>query len=175
MVGTVVRVLALAAFATKFAAAAPAPALVTVLVPFGALTFPISATIAGVNSLGQTTYIISEGEVVSSTPEALTVTLVEGSDYMSYTVDVSSVGNVGAACGLIDKNGTAVCTEAADGKTATVTNTFTGSWVLDVASTAAPGGSTSAPAPTQTANSSQGTAASTLGVLLGLALAYYLA
>ncbi|KAJ7461621.1 hypothetical protein FB451DRAFT_1181342 [Mycena latifolia] len=191
MVKSLVQILALAVVTTQFAAASPAPALVTVAVPFDADRDPISGTIAGIDSLGRTTYILPITTVESNTPFDATVTLVEGSDYLSLTVDVAAqslTAPFGAACGL--KDGAAVCTEVFAGAlTTTETISAPSSLVIDVAQTAAPAssmpsagsspptgsGSSSAPVPSQTTNSSQKTAHSILGALVGLALAYQLA
>ncbi|KAJ7461629.1 hypothetical protein FB451DRAFT_1404859 [Mycena latifolia] len=170
MVDTVFRILALAAATMQFVAASPTPALLTVVAPFSPDSSPVSGTIVGVNSLGQTTYILSESTVESNMPLAATVTLIEGSDYMSYTLalpDLDATLTLGAACGI--KDGVAVCTEAVNGVMSTETISAPGSWVIDVVATATPtaggGGSSSAPAPTQTL---KGSAPRTVAVGFGV-------
>ncbi|KAJ7461611.1 hypothetical protein FB451DRAFT_1268703 [Mycena latifolia] len=165
MVGTMFKILALAAATLQFVAASPAPALVTIVAPaeLGGESTALSGVIAGVNSLSQTTYIVSESTVVDSTPVAATVTVVEGSDYMSYTAVLAAASTslaVGGACTL--KDGTAICTEAdSDGTVTTETLKHPGSWILDV--------------PTSTPkNSAQRTGTSIVGALVGLTMAYYL-
>ncbi|KAJ7468040.1 hypothetical protein FB451DRAFT_1560559 [Mycena latifolia] len=187
MVGTVVQILALGVFAMQFATASPAPALVTVVAPPIAEgnDTPYPGSIAGVDSLGRTTYVLSDSMMGSDTLVVVTATLVEGSDYMSYTVSlpedlVPESVPLGAECGL--GGGTGVCT----GASATITMSALGSWIIDVPQTVAPGssaptvpptgsGTSSAPAPTQTQNSSQKTSKSIFGALVGLALAFQLA
>ncbi|KAJ7461642.1 hypothetical protein FB451DRAFT_1181365 [Mycena latifolia] len=153
--------------ASRSAAASPAPALALLIIvaPFGPDSSPLSGTIAGVNSLGQTTFIVSDSTVESNAPLIVTgslttraaiiklaVTFVGGSDYLSYILALpGGTATLGAACGLTD--GAAVCTEALNGAVKTrETISAPGPLVDDVAPTAAPtasgGGGSSAPAPT---------------------------
>ncbi|KAJ7461615.1 hypothetical protein FB451DRAFT_1181336 [Mycena latifolia] len=112
MVGTMFKVLALAAATLQFVAASPAPALVTIVVPAGLAgeSTALSGVIAGVNSLSQTTYIVSASTVIDSTPVAATVslnpsatpvTVVEGSDYVSYTAVLAEPSTTLGAVGGI--------------------------------------------------------------------------
>ncbi|KAJ7461647.1 hypothetical protein FB451DRAFT_1562896 [Mycena latifolia] len=137
MVGTFVQILALAAFGTQFAAALPAPALVTVVAPFSPQTSILFGEIAGVDTtLGHTTYIVSDTTTLeNSTPVVATVTLVEGSDYLSYTVDVPEASTTAAFGGdCLLRGGAAIC----GGNAATISSP--GSWVIEVAQSLGPGG-----------------------------------
>ncbi|KAJ7773004.1 hypothetical protein DFH07DRAFT_802204 [Mycena maculata] len=157
MVGTVLRILALAAFATQFSVVTAAPAAVTAVVPSGLFDIfdPVSTTlpaeILGVDSQGHTTYAVDLDQTEINGPStfafitgridplhdsklihpivSLTTislgTLVEGSDYVSYTVSATSnvvpgEGNFigGIQCDL--QSGTAVC-EVPGSQTATTT------------------------------------------------------
>ncbi|KAJ7448498.1 hypothetical protein FB451DRAFT_1411245 [Mycena latifolia] len=111
MVGTIVQMLALAALAIQFAIASPAPALITIVAPPGdpGIHTPLPGAIIGVDSLGRTTYVVSD----SSGGDVATATLVEGSDYVSYTISAST----------------------------TMTVPTLSSWILDVPQTTAPGSS----------------------------------
>ncbi|KAJ6531566.1 hypothetical protein DFH09DRAFT_1182792 [Mycena vulgaris] len=174
MVSATFQLLALAALATQLATAAPAPALVTVLVPLGDETTPMTAAVLGVDSQGRTTYAIQDNEMQgTSILASATATLVEASDYMSYTYSLDGPGiNIvlGADCTLNGRTG--VCTgldESSHAATATISSLA--AWVLDVPPTGSPGGP---PLPTGKSNSSQRTSASIFGALVGLAVAYQL-
>ncbi|KAJ7698113.1 hypothetical protein B0H17DRAFT_1197088 [Mycena rosella] len=66
MLPVITRILALAAFATKFTAAAPA--LVTFMAPFpGDSTTTLTAQILGIDSNGRTTYALEQNEMQGST------------------------------------------------------------------------------------------------------------
>ncbi|KAJ6531578.1 hypothetical protein DFH09DRAFT_1370407 [Mycena vulgaris] len=172
MVFVTVRILALAALATQFAAAAPAPELVTVTLPFGdAETAAMTASIVGVDSQGRTTYAIQQPEMQgTSTLASATGTLVEASDYMSYTYALDGQGiaiTIGADCAL--KDGTAICTGLDESShVATATISSLAAWVLDVPPTGSPGG----PLPTGKPSSSQKNSVSIFGALVGLAVLY---
>ncbi|KAJ7121483.1 hypothetical protein C8R44DRAFT_853086 [Mycena epipterygia] len=170
MAGSIFQILALVAFATRFAVAAPAPApvLVTILDPIasGAQTESLTATIEGVDSQGRTTYAFGKGPDVA--------TFVEGSDYFSFVVaDAIETAIVGGECELQGSN--AVCT-VVEGDSPIATTTLQAfPFVFDIAATAAPGGGTApASAPTNKPNSSQRTSTSVFGALVGVSLAYYL-
>ncbi|KAJ6513522.1 hypothetical protein DFH09DRAFT_1288257 [Mycena vulgaris] len=142
MRATFLQILSLAALATQLAVAAPA--LVTVVAPFGGdSTTVLSAEVLGVDSDGRTTYALAQNAMQgSSVLVSATGTLVEGSDHVSYTYALAGDGltiNVGADCALT--GGNALCGVA--GQTVTVSSL--GSWVLDVASTASPSASTASP------------------------------
>lgn len=103
------------------AAAAPAPALVSIAVPQPSV--PIhSASIAGVDSEGRTTYVITgsaKGSAVTGMPTShvhlqshsiyISATLVAASDYFSGT-EVTDQQTIGAECGFQPGSASALCT-----------------------------------------------------------------
>ncbi|KAJ7461636.1 hypothetical protein FB451DRAFT_1181360 [Mycena latifolia] len=158
------RLLALAALATQFATATPAPTpvLVTVVNPIGTGSGPqetLSASIVGVdNSNGHTTYVLAGNQMDGSSTDALeTVTLVAGSDYESFTVAFND-GSLTFAGGFdfTIQSGNAIVT-GLDVSTS-IPTASKGGLVLDLPPTGAPGG----PRPT---NSAQRTAAAGFGAL----------
>ncbi|KAJ7698083.1 hypothetical protein B0H17DRAFT_1051101 [Mycena rosella] len=176
--------------------ASASPALTTIVAPFGGdsgdSTTALTAEILGVDSNGRTTYALAQDEMQgSSVLVSATGTLVEGSDYFSYTYAIDgAIGiTLGLECAL--KDGNAICQDGAE--TATSPLSSLGSWVLDVVSTAAPSGSTPSPSgstttpsgsggsssahtagPTQNPNSSERMATSILGAVASLLLVYQL-
>ncbi|KAJ7143079.1 hypothetical protein C8R43DRAFT_1130874 [Mycena crocata] len=171
---------------------AAAPALVTVLAPFGtADSEPLTGAILGVDSKGRTTYALDQNEMIgSSTAALITGTLVEGSDYFSYMFSHTSASNT-FIFGPLDcaiQGNDAVCTAVdSDSQPITTTLASLAPLVIDVTSTAAPGGSapTSQPTPPPSGSapgpeasdkpsSSQRISASVLGVFMSVALAYQL-
>ncbi|KAJ7461648.1 hypothetical protein FB451DRAFT_486494 [Mycena latifolia] len=166
------QILALAALATQFATAAPAPApeFVTLL-GFGSgddapTTF--SASIIGVdNSKARTTYALAQNEMQGSSTLALgTATLVEASDYVSYTYGLDGEGiEVTIGFDFTIEGGNAIATgldESSRPFTTSVPTASLGALVVDLPPTGAPGG----PLPTGKSNSSHRTAASVFGALL---------
>ncbi|KAF7348873.1 hypothetical protein MVEN_01407400 [Mycena venus] len=144
------------------ALAAPAPDHVSLIVPFeGNLNdTAFSASFGGVDSLGHTTYFISD----STSGTVFTATIVAGSDYFSATEVLDQSMTVDEDCALQSVDAT--CTVRVNGVTSVVTVTSLGTEVLDVAPTAPPivqpsflfsttRGSSSAPAPTDKPNSAQ--------------------
>ncbi|KAJ6471842.1 hypothetical protein DFH09DRAFT_1344067 [Mycena vulgaris] len=119
MPATFLQTLSLAAFAHRSRSfhsasqlASPAPALVTVVAPFGGdSTTVLSTEVLGVGSDGRTTYALAQNAMQgSSVLVSATGTLVEGSDHVSYTYALAGNGltiNVGADCAL--SGGDALC------------------------------------------------------------------
>ncbi|KAJ7090090.1 hypothetical protein C8R44DRAFT_892005 [Mycena epipterygia] len=178
MVLITVQILALVALATQFAAAAPAPAplFITVTAPFPPPdndTLPISASIVGVDAQGHTTYALQQPELQgTSTLASATGTLVEGSDYVSYTYALDGEGiEITIGLDFSISNGQGIATgldESSHAATATISSLA--AWVLDVPPTGSPGG----PQETGKANSARGIAAPVLGALVGLAVGCHL-
>ncbi|KAJ7772997.1 hypothetical protein DFH07DRAFT_149314 [Mycena maculata] len=158
MIGTLLRILALAAFATPFVTAAPAQ--VTVLGLFNPVSTAVPATILGVDSQGHTTYVIEQDEMRGSSIIAqATETVVEGegSDYMSLTLSSPPPLQIelGFECSLEGAN--AICSQAVSGSqefTTTIATSFFQQIVVDVTSTPTPT-PTSTPTSTTRPNSSQ--------------------
>ncbi|KAJ7097168.1 hypothetical protein B0H15DRAFT_797876 [Mycena belliarum] len=184
------QVLTLVAIAAKVVSAVPAPALLTVAVPFGSNdSETLTAHVIGVNSAAtRTTYALEQNAMDgTSVLASATGTLVEGADYASYTYAISASGlniAVGFDCAL--QSGNAICSD--QGATATFALSTVQPWVLDVVATSAPapGSSGSAQAkstastqaqPTGSTkpNSAPRTAGSVVAILAGVALAYQLA
>ncbi|KAJ7629012.1 hypothetical protein FB45DRAFT_919769 [Roridomyces roridus] len=136
MAFTFVRILTLgAALAGRFAASSPLPAVITLPDPFGQNTITESASIAGVDAQGHTTYIITQG--------GLTETLVQGSDFASFTLvepQATTTAVVGGACSLGLPGGEAACQFAQGSESFGTTYIPSGFWFLDVgdATVAAP-------------------------------------
>ncbi|KAJ7486561.1 hypothetical protein FB451DRAFT_1534466 [Mycena latifolia] len=150
------------ALAAKFAAASPAPALITVVAPYGDTVTTLSAEVLGVDAAGRTTYALPQNEMQGTTVLAsATGTLVEGADYISYTYELSGdvAVTIGAECALT--GGNAVCSDATE--TATLSGPL-GSWVLDVAVTTGAGtgtGTATGTGPGTTPTTSTGTGTGT--------------
>ncbi|KAJ7909946.1 hypothetical protein B0H13DRAFT_2013261, partial [Mycena leptocephala] len=168
MAGTISRLLLLAAVAARFATASPTPAFVTLIVPpeyDAALTDAESASIAGVDSQGHTTYVVKATDAA----ETVTATVVAGPNYFS--IAPNGQDPVGLECQLQATDGT--CTLFNSAQTAVVTESSLGKVVLDVPATGA--GSAEA-AQTGKPNSSQRTSYSLSApfVIMGVSLAYLL-
>ncbi|KAF7365757.1 hypothetical protein MVEN_00449500 [Mycena venus] len=182
-----------AVLAAKLVAASPAIVTLNVPVVGGGDSSAIPAAILGVDSQGRTTYALNENEMQGSSTIALaTATLVEGSDYFSYTLSSPPPLEVviGFDCPL--KDGGAVCTGVDDNSQAITSTLSLEPLVLDITSTAGggasagsgasasktptPGGSASTSAPTSQPSkpsSSRRVSASFLAVtMIGLSLAY---
>ncbi|KAJ6616335.1 hypothetical protein B0H10DRAFT_2037579 [Mycena sp. CBHHK59/15] len=152
------------------AVVAAEPALITVVAPFGSDPTPLTAEVLGVDSQGRTTYALQQNEMQGdSTLALITGTLVEGSDYISYTFSHTSASEmivVGVNCALSGRNGLGF--QLAGGH---------GDGVVGPRRRvdAAPSGSAPTSQPTtKPKNSSQRTSASIFGTLIGLSLAYQL-
>ncbi|KAJ7854185.1 hypothetical protein B0H14DRAFT_3136640 [Mycena olivaceomarginata] len=163
MAGGILRLFALTAVVARFAHASPTPAFVTILEPFGGEPETDSASVAGVDTQGHTTYILTTSD--SAGPE--TATVVAGSDYFSIDLfdPISSV-DAKLDCGLQGTTG-GVCTVfAAPSVSGVVTLSATdiGTIVLDV------------PTPTNKPNSAGRQRFSVLAALamIGLPLAFQL-
>ncbi|KAJ7097164.1 hypothetical protein B0H15DRAFT_825044 [Mycena belliarum] len=178
------QVLALVAIAAKVVGAVPAPALLTLAVPFGNNdSETLTAHVIGVDSAAtRTTYALQQNAMDgTSVLASATGTLVEGADYASYTYAISASGlNIafGFDCAL--KSGNAICSDKQ--ATATVALSTVQSWVLDVVATSAPaqgagssGGTAAKPTGSTKPNSAPRTAGSVGAILVGVALACQLA
>ncbi|KAJ6531573.1 hypothetical protein DFH09DRAFT_1370402 [Mycena vulgaris] len=179
MIGPVVQIFALAAFAVQFAAAAPA--LITIPVPVADPQITATAKVLGVDAQGRTTYLVEDVSTYFGT-----ATVVAASDYFSLTAayqDATTTEVQGNECKM--SPGEAICV-AIEGGVGVATATFSageiGSLVLDVATSLPPvtssgsASATSAPTsqPTAKPNSSPRTSVSIFGALIGLAVAAYL-
>ncbi|KAF5377067.1 hypothetical protein D9757_007692 [Collybiopsis confluens] len=102
---------------------------------------PIDASMAGVDSSGQTTWLLSPGPVTADEDSGFvgTVTLVEGSDSAHLTYAGPDV-SLGIDCALA--SGLAVCSGSADGTVATETETIVSIAVALASGTAAPASAT---------------------------------
>ncbi|KAF7337899.1 hypothetical protein MVEN_02013000 [Mycena venus] len=132
---------------------------------------------------GRTTYAVEQDAEAGGSTRTLTATLVEGTDYVFYTLSHTASSEsiiVGFDCGL--KNGKAICSGTnANAQPQTATVPSLGTLVLDVVSTAAPSGPTSAASsnptsvdpssPSSSPNSSLRMAASIPVALSGVLLA----
>ncbi|KAF7341520.1 hypothetical protein MVEN_01889500 [Mycena venus] len=135
MAGPLFQFFILATLASRFAIALPTPELLTLSVPIGE-SVAVSASIAGVDSQGDTTYILTASDPTNG---AATATIVAGSNYISMDA-VNQHDSVGFnfACGL---DGTNVACTAPPQPGATSTDVFTvaqsalDTLVLDVAPT----------------------------------------
>ncbi|KAF7363252.1 hypothetical protein MVEN_00678300 [Mycena venus] len=161
MAGGILHLFALTAVVARLATASPTPALVTILAPFQGDPATGSASVAGVDAQGHTTYIFTDSD--STGPE--TATVVAGSDYFSFGAAISSA-DAKLDCGLQGTTG-GVCTVfAAPSVSGVVTLSATdlGTVVLDV------------PTPTNKPNSAgrQGFSVPAALAMIGLPLAYQL-
>ncbi|KAJ7439098.1 hypothetical protein FB451DRAFT_1378065, partial [Mycena latifolia] len=143
MVATIYQIVALAAFATRFATAAPAPApeLFTIVDPLVNPTItqlPLSASIAGVGSDGQTTYVVTDNFGLG--------TFVQGADHLSFTVGVD-----GGECQLGGSG--SICTVVLDGEPQNQVDAPARTLVIDVANPAP----TESPSATPTTSSDSST------------------
>ncbi|KAJ6578495.1 hypothetical protein B0H19DRAFT_580011 [Mycena capillaripes] len=194
MFTTTLPMVVFAVLAAKLVVASPAKVTLNVPVIGGGDSSAIPAAILGVDSQGRTTYALNEDEMQGSSTLALaTATLIEGSDYFSYTLSSPQPLEIeiGFDCPL--KDGSAICTGVDDNSQAITTTISLEPLILDITSTAgsgasasqsitpAPGGSapTSAPTsdstsqPSSKPSSSQRVSASFFAVtMIGLSLAY---
>ncbi|KAJ7461599.1 hypothetical protein FB451DRAFT_1404831 [Mycena latifolia] len=192
---TRVLVFSLLAFWLRYAAA---DSEISLFVPFVAPQ-ALSADLLGIDTaLGRTTWVLRQGAHTGTWTDAQesfpgTATLVEGTDYASFTYAFSADAlTLGGECSL--GAGSAVCVALGDRTTTTVTDSATvfGVEVASAAPTAnsksdtptstvtgtpgpASGAGSGAPSSTQSGSSVRVLASSALGALVSLLVAYYLA
>ncbi|KAJ7461645.1 hypothetical protein FB451DRAFT_1371331 [Mycena latifolia] len=184
MLSVALHLLVLAALGTQLITAAPVPVpdFLTVIAPLPPLTSGVAATLSaslvGVDAAhARTTYALAQDELAGavggslSTIARATGTLVEGSDYLSYTFAISGGSTaltIGVAYALEgeDAVGNAIYTVTSGSAQLTPTTVplaVLGSWVLDLPATSTssqPMGASmpSGPQPTGNANSAPTTA-----------------
>ncbi|KAJ6599436.1 hypothetical protein B0H10DRAFT_2196554 [Mycena sp. CBHHK59/15] len=155
MARTFFHVLALAALSTRYAAAVPRPAEVSLAIPLFSGLPTVSSTILGVSPQSQTTYELLKGFTNDRSSGQATATLIEGPNHLFFTEAISTSDltfNMGFDCSL--SGGAAVCLDADTSTTATATLSLA-TFVADIALLLA-SGTSAGPAQTNKPNLSTG-------------------